>query len=545
MRRSWAFPVSLAILLVAAALTRRDLAAQTATAPNDTASAGSLYGVFIPIPEGTASGVSGSTSTTSTSPSFSSGVPSADFLRSLAGSDYTVQPGDVYALTLVYYGGSEGGTAELALELFMEEDYTLALPLAGTVTARGKTLGELRKMTFARIRDSVAVVHLDMWLKTPALFRVFVTGAVSKPGFVVANGLMRISDAVQSAGGIIQGASIRTILLRRGGDERPIDLLQFASGRDPSSNPRLVSGDAIYVPAAEKGAQVRGKVRYEGLYELVADETLADLLELAGGVSAGANRGSVTVTRIDSTGAYTVLPVNLDADGGFPIHDGDIVTVDSAAQNAPMVTVEGAVFGEPLDPAEPAAIPKSSLAMQIPYSPGLTVLRLLEKMGGPTPAAEADKSFIVRNKTGAKVPFDAAALWQSRDPAADLPIEPGDHVVIPRKTLNVALRGEILVPGIQEYIGGFTVADYVRAAGGVTPTRGRIADLRVTSSAGQRKRVDVSYEPAPGDTVVIGKQPLAAVGDFFGSYVFPVTGIVVGVLSVVTTVLNFVDRVSP
>jgi protein involved in polysaccharide export with SLBB domain len=536
MRRPWAFPVSLAILLVAAAWTPREIAAQTAAATDDTASAGSLYGMFIPMSDG-------SKTTTSTSPSFSSGVPSADFLRTLAGSDYNVQPGDVYALTLVYYGGSEGGTEALTLELFLEEDYTLALPLSGTVTARGKTLGELRKLAFARIRESVAVVHVDLWLKTPALFRVFVTGAVSKPGFVVANGLMRISDAVQGAGGIIQGASIRTIRLRRGGTERALDLLQFASGRDPSSNPRLMSGDAVYVPAAEKGAQVRGRVRFEGLYELVADETLADLLELAGGVSAGANQGSVTVTRIDSTGAYTVLPVNLNADAAFPIQDGDIVTVDSSAQNAPMVTVEGAVFGAPLDPAQPAAIPTSALSMQIPYSPGLTVLRLLEKMGGPTPAAEADKSFIVRLKGGAKVPFDAAALWQSRDPAADLPIEPGDHVVIPVKTLNVALRGEVLGPGIQAYVAGYTVTDYVRAAGGVTPTRGRIADLRVTSSAGQRKRVDASYEPAPGDTVVIGKQPLAAVGDFFGSYVFPVTGIVGGVLGVVTTIWNFVDRV--
>jgi len=534
----------LLILLAAATLCTATLAAQTQSSTDTTATSG-LYGVFIPMSAAPSPTATPSEPPAEVAPSLSSNVPTADLLRTMSGADYLVQPGDIYELRLVYYWRTEGVAEQLVSDLVLESDYSLSLPLSGSVTGKGKTFAALRSAALTRIRESVATVHVDLRLKTPALFRVFVAGAVSRPGYVAVSGLMRVSDALQAAGGTIEGASLRKVRLRRGDSDSSVDLLYYATGRDPEGNPLVAPNDSIFVPVAQTGVQIKGRIRYAGLYELVAGETIGDLLELAGGMSAGANRRAVTVTRIDESGGYAITKVDLAAATDFAVRDGDIVSIPSAGDNAPMIVAEGALFGKTLDPEEPAKVPESPLVVQVPYSPGITLLGVLDALGGPTPTAEADRSFILRGSSGRKIPVDVAALWKGRDASADLPLEPGDRIVVPTMILNVAFKGELRSPGMQAFVSGFTVADYLRAAGGITPTRGTASSIHATSLAGKYLRVGLDYEPAPGDTIEVGKLPIAAVGDFFGAYVFPVTGLVVGVLAVVTTVLDFIARVSP
>jgi polysaccharide biosynthesis/export protein len=480
----------------------------------------------------------GTTTTVTASPALTNQALTSDLLRTMVASEYVAQPGDLYALVLVTYGAT-GSVEQLQLELVLDEDYSIALPFAGSIDAKGKTFAQLRKAALARVRAASAVLYVDLALKVPAAFRVFVAGSVNTPGYVVANGLMRVSEAIQAAGGLMDGASLRSIRLRRGDHDQPIDLLGFAAGRDPNSNPTLSAGDSIYVPVAQTGVTIEGRVRYPGLYELVGGEKLPDLLELAGGITAGANRKSVTVTRVDETGGYSVTRLDLSKDDAFAVRDGDVVTIPSASDNAPMVVVEGAVFGATLDPEKPAAIPTSPVTVQLPFVAGATVLGLLDKLGGPTPVADASRSFVIRAGNHEKAPVDVAALWKTRDPKLDVTLGAGDRLVVPSLTMNVALRGEVLSPGLQGLVSGLTLEDYVRAAGGATPTRGNLSDVRVTHRDGTRGKVGLGYEPAPGDIVQVGKLPIAAVSDFFGAYVFPITGIAVGVISVVTSVINF------
>jgi protein involved in polysaccharide export with SLBB domain len=90
-----------------------------------------------------------------------------------------------------------------------------------------------------------------------------------------------------------------------------------------------------------------------------------------------------------------------------------------------MVLVQGGLFGAPVAADKPVPVPVQAISVEVPWTPGLTVLQALEAVGGPTPYAKSKSAVIVRKATGERISVDVDALWTGRDAARDLPLEPG------------------------------------------------------------------------------------------------------------------------
>jgi polysaccharide biosynthesis/export protein len=120
----------------------------------------------------------------------------------------------------------------------------------------------------------------------------------------------------------------------------------------------------------------------------------------------------------------------------------------------------------------------------------LTLLQALAIVGGVTPAADADKGFVLRKDK--VIPVNFTKLTQKGDLTQDMKLEPGDSVVAPLADL-VYLQGEVKAPGAVKYTQDLTVVRAITQGGGFTPMSagGRVDILRGKGEKKERIRVDV------------------------------------------------------
>ena len=162
--------------------------------------------------------------------------------------------------------------------------------------------------------------------------QVFVIGKVAQPGLYTVSALSHVSNALDAAGGISKMGSLRKIELRR--DDRvetTIDLYDLLLHGDTRGDVRLKPRDVIFVPVIGPVAAVTGDVKSPAIYEMLGNESLGNLLRMAGGVTAFGYSERLQVERVQNHEKRIALDVNLNqrSAGQFPIDDGDLVKVFS------------------------------------------------------------------------------------------------------------------------------------------------------------------------------------------------------------------------
>jgi hypothetical protein len=89
--------------------------------------------------------------------------------------------------------------------------------------------------------------------------RIPITGMIALPGVYAVFSTYRLSDLIELAGGLRDGADSRGILIHDREDcEQTHDLLAWQTGVDEGGNPRLRSGDRVHAPHARDAYRVRG-----------------------------------------------------------------------------------------------------------------------------------------------------------------------------------------------------------------------------------------------------------------------------------------------
>jgi protein involved in polysaccharide export with SLBB domain len=459
-----------------------------------------------------------------------------DTKKILGSTVYKLTPGDTYEL-VVKIDQIE------RTNLVLPPDYRLELPSMGTWDVRGMSFSELRSRIITSFKSRFVVDFVDFTLISPAIFDVFVYGGVESPGFVTVTSLARLHDALAATKGIKSGASYRRVLLLREEQIITCDMYRFVREGDFSQNPHLEPGDKINVPHPQILASVEGMVKYPQTFELVAGESLMDLINMAGGLTPGALESGIEVVRFKQSavpadaGPTVVMPVPLSQAGDFPIQHGDRVRILSALDNPESVTVEGALFGKPTGGPGAQAVPASPILVSAPFYPGLTLLRLLETFGGPTSLADGSKSHVMR-ETGS-IAVDVGELWETRDPGRDIPLEPGDHVLVPMMRLEVTVAGEVNLPGSFTYRAGDRVSTYLAAAGGVNPETGDTDRIFILGEDGRRVRAGLDEEVPPATVIYVDQNSWERTNRAIDNTLV-VLGFASSIISLIVSVINLI-----
>jgi polysaccharide export outer membrane protein len=185
--------------------------------------------------------------------------------------------------------------------------------------------------------------------------------------------------------------------------------------------PRVSVFEKEYVT---QGVSILGEVKNPGVYPLLADRHLLDLISQAGGLTANASRTiSVTHAGQSMPGIVELSPdPELATTSNPAILPGDTIVVATAG----LVYVIGNVN-------KPGGYPITDNQ--------LTVLQALALAGGNSPLAALDRAQIVRQVKGAReaIPISVKKILDGRN--KDIRLQPQDILFIPNSTgKNAAAR---------------------------------------------------------------------------------------------------------
>jgi protein involved in polysaccharide export with SLBB domain len=167
-------------------------------------------------------------------------------------ASYQLAPGDELALAI-------WGATDLILRIQVAADGSLVVPSVGALNVGGMTLRDAENMLRGRCAGPYPDSDISLTLVRPGLMRIPVTGMIAMPGVYAVFSTYRLSDLIELAGGLRDGADSRGILIHDRDDrEHSHDILAWRTGLDPGGNPRLRSGDRVHAPHARDAYRVRG-----------------------------------------------------------------------------------------------------------------------------------------------------------------------------------------------------------------------------------------------------------------------------------------------
>ena len=171
---------------------------------------------------------------------------------------------------------------------------------------------------------------------------VVIAGNVFNPGIYTISGNSNPLHALSMAGGVNEFGSFREILVKRNKKLiHTIDLYELLIFGNPVANFRLQSGDIIFVQPSLNKVAVKGAVKRPYIYELKEDESLADALFFANGLSFDADTSDISLERIDMDAMKTTIVNSVEDLKNIISNDQDYLNI--RRYNFREVNISGAV----------------------------------------------------------------------------------------------------------------------------------------------------------------------------------------------------------
>ena len=162
-----------------------------------------------------------------------------------SGQPYRVKAGDQLEISV-------WREPELQREVLVRPDGGFSFPLAGEISATGKSVQQLQNEITRKLTKYIPEPVVTVSVREVTSNRIYVIGKVQRPGFFVVNPNVDVVQALAIAGGFTTFAETDGIkVLRRVGSgitSYPINFDQIERGENLEQNISLRSGDIVVVP---------------------------------------------------------------------------------------------------------------------------------------------------------------------------------------------------------------------------------------------------------------------------------------------------------
>lgn len=373
--------------------------------------------------------------------------------------NYRLGPGDEVIIDI-------WGTSQNTIRQQISPDGTINIEKIGPVSLSGMTVSEANEYlkrvlgkTYSGLDAPDGTLEIRLTLGNTRTIQINVMGEVIQPGTYALSSFSTVFHALYRAGGVNEIGSLRNVQVTRNGKTvAKVDVYDFIMKGKTQDDIRLQEGDVIIVPAYEALVQISGNVKRPMKFEMKKNETLATLINYAGGFSADAYTRSLRVVRQNGE-EYEINTVKEIDYSAYPMRNGDVVTAEAILNRfTNKLEVRGAV-----------------------YRPGIyqlngeinTVRALVNEAKGLMGDAFTNRAVLQRERedlTTEIISVDVRSIMAGTSP--DIPLQKNDILYIPsihdlEDRGDVAIFGEVAKPDSYSYSDNMTLEDLIIRAGGL------------------------------------------------------------------------------
>ncbi len=379
-------------------------------------------------------------------------------------NNYVLGPGDKITLNI-------HGISQEEIITTVRPDGFIVLEKSGLVNVIGLPIEEAQ----AKIKSALARKYPGLGGNNPNTFlrltlsgyksiKVNVRGEVIAPGTYTLTSFSTVMHALYSSGGPNEIGTFRQIHLIRGNRAiATIDLYDYLVNGYSKADFFLKDQDIVHVGPFVSRTAVSGNLKRSGLFEILPNETIADLIKYAGGFNQYAFSDILKLYR-NTSNERKIVNVEKGAFNKELVNSGDSLVVERVLDRFEnMVTIEGAVFR----PGE----------YSLDSNP--TVLALVKSAQGLREESLEGRINVFRTNSDLTVSNITLNLRDIElDKSLDQKLQRLDRVVVPSifeltEKAYIRIQGAINNPdaktGVElPYVKNMTIEDVITQVGGLT-----------------------------------------------------------------------------
>lgn len=373
--------------------------------------------------------------------------------------NYRLGPGDEVIIDI-------WGASENTIRQTISPEGTILVRGLGPVHLSGMTVKEANSFLqreFSKIYSGISGTEPNSEIKLTLgdirTIQINIMGEVSVPGTYTLSAFSTVFHALYRAGGVNRIGSLRSIkVVRDGKTFADLDVYDFIMKGKMKDDIRLQEGDVIIVDPYQSLVEIVGKVKRPMFYEMKPTETVATILNYAGGFTGDAYKKAIRLVR-KSGREHQVFNVDEMDYSVFRLDDGDMITVDAVLDRFEnRVEIRGAVYRAGLYQLDGTVN---------------TVKQLIKKAEGLRGDAFLNRVIIDREHEDLSheiIAIDLGGLLNGT--IADISLQKNDILYIPsitdlKEEETVAIYGEVANPGTFLFSKNMTIEDLLVQAGGL------------------------------------------------------------------------------
>ena len=371
--------------------------------------------------------------------------------------NYRLGPGDEVIIDI-------WGANEEHLRQVISPEGSIMIEQLGPVYLNGMTINDANKhiknsfsKKYAGVNDSETDIKLTLGEVRSIIVNVM--GEVETPGTFLVSPFSSVFNSLYLAGGINDIGSLRNIqILRNGRKVAGVDLYDFIMNGKSDGNITLQEGDVVIVPPYEQLVNITGNVKRPMYYEMRPEETIATLIDYAGGFTGNAFSDIVRLARHNNleNELYNIEKKDFHT---YHLQDGDLVTIGTVLDRySNKVELQGSV----LRPGLYAISPNVS-----------SIRELIEVADGLREDAYTGRALLYREGPELQLQvlaIDLGEILAGNSP--DIELQRNDVLVVSSidEIIHkgyVTIEGPVAFPGEYPYAENYTLEDVILAAGGL------------------------------------------------------------------------------
>jgi protein involved in polysaccharide export with SLBB domain len=440
-------------------------------------------------------------------------------------NEYMVGPGDKLFISV-------SGVKEVVHTLFIDQEGYFYIPRVGGIDLRNLTLADAKERIISKINEYYKNVEIFISLIDFRKIKVSLTGDVNKSATFTVSANSRLMDLIATSKGLKATSDLRNItIVSKVNPEKIYDLLSFLRSGKHKNNPILREGDVVIINRIDKLVRISGLIKYPAIYEFVPNESVKNLIELAGGFLTKARTDTIEVVSFTTDGKsqqskyYSLDEVD---NNEILLKNGDHVIVREIPEyfQENFVKIEGFVkypgwykiiknkttLKEILEEAggflEEASLTEATVIRKVRTEmkdPEYERLRLIS----PADMTEDEYDYFKAKsrQTSGRVVVDFVDLFVNTNLNENITLMRGDEITIPEKKNYIIMLGQLVTPGKIVFNPTLSINEYINLSGGFG-WRAIEDEVRVIKArTGEWLDADDVEILEPGDTIWVPEEP--------------------------------------